>query len=173
MKLEMECKILAGAESKAWLVEFTKAVDRLEKMAGKFQESKASPETAVETDAEESEESEDEDFTSAPKKAGRPKGSKNKGKASFDEDDDTEEETETEAAEEEEESEEEEADAIDVSEMKKGKPKKITVDMINDAAKKLAASKGKADGRMSWRYSRNTSRRNQFPKLMKGITGKP
>lgn len=145
MKLEMECKILAGAESKAWLAEFAKHVDRLEKMAGNFQASKASPATEAEETTEESEETEEEDFTSAPKKAGRPKGPKNKAKASFDEDDDTEEETETATEEEaEEESEEEEADPIDMAEMKKGKAKKITVDMVNDACKKLAASKGKA-----------------------------
>lgn len=149
MKLEMEMKVLAGAESKAWLLEFTKAVDRLEKLAGSFQASKGNPakdEDDTET-VEADTDSDDEDFTSAPaKKAGRPKGSKNKPK-SFDEDDESEEESEeeeTESEESEESEDEEESDAIDVAEMKKGKGKKITVDMLNDAAKKLAASKGKA-----------------------------
>jgi sRNA-binding protein len=148
-KMKLDLGIMVGAESKAWLVGFKEQVDRLEKLAGNFAASKTGGKVeAVEADAETGEDAadeDDEDFTSAPaKKKGRPKGFKNKA-ASFDEDDD-EEETETEAEDEEEsedEDDEEETDPIDVSQMKKGKTKKITLDQLNDAARKLAAKHGK------------------------------
>lgn len=118
-KMQLELKILAGAESKAFLADFAKQVDRLEKLTGgkglkPTDKNEISDED--EDDAKDEETDEDDDF--APKKASK-KGS------SFDEDD---------------------ADAEEAPPAKT-KKKKLTVNDVNDACKKRAASVGGKAGR--------------------------
>lgn len=132
----LEIAVLAGAESKAWLVNFTKQVDRLEKiMGGKAVQTKG----AVQDDADEETETEvetDDDFTPTPKtkKAATKKAVK---QASFDEDEETEDVEET-----------EDDETEEIAPAKKAKAKKITVDDINDACKAYAKENGGGkDGR--------------------------
>lgn len=110
--MKLELGIMAGAESKAFLVDLTKQIDRLEKLYG-------GKKTAVEADDEETEteveaaadSDDDEDFTPVKK-------TKAKAAKSFDDDEDDAEEEEVKPAK---------------------KAKKITLDDVNDACKARAA----------------------------------
>ncbi len=116
--MKLELAILAGDESKKFLVDLTKQIDRLEKLSGK--KAKASEETEEEEEVETEEETEveddDDDFSEkAPAKKGKTED--------FDD-----EEVEESADEEEEEAPEEKP--------KRGrKPKKLTSDDVNAACK--------------------------------------
>jgi hypothetical protein len=139
--MKLELAVLAGSESKAFLVGLTKQIDRLEKI------SKGLTGSTEIRDASE-EDDEDEDFSSKPAK---------KKSASFEEDEETEETEETEESEEDEETdEEEETEETDEDEDEpapvqtkkgRGRPKKLTVDDVNDACKTKAASIGGKEGR--------------------------
>jgi len=150
--MKLEIAMLAGNESKQFLASLSTEIDRLEKVAKQIEKLKggltASAETALDED--------DEDFTEAPKaKRGRPK--KAAAVADFDDDGEDEESDtaeETEAEEEETEAEAEEAeettetpDDEDEAPVKSKKAKKVTVDDVNDACKKLAQHIGGPDGR--------------------------
>ena len=125
----LEVAMLVGAESKQWLLDLTKLVERMEKVTGK--KTKTS-----EPEDKEEEVSEDDDFAPAAKKRGRPKKA-----ASFD---DEEEETELAAddgAEDAEDEDEEETDEISAADLRKStKAKKVTLDAVNDACKARVAS---------------------------------
>ncbi len=124
-EMSLEIKILAGAESKQFLVDFTKQLDRLERMtAGNKtavvdeteEEEETAPKKKAKAPVDETEEEEDEDF--GPKKKAAKKST------SFDEE------------------EEEEETAP-----KKKKAKKLTIDDVNDACKARAAATGGKKGR--------------------------
>jgi hypothetical protein len=135
--MKLDLGILVGAESKAWLVDLTKLVERMERVAGKSGKAVAAADSeAEETDApEEAPAEEEEDF--APKKK---TASKKAAAAAFEE-----EEEETEAPEAEE---EEEADfTAPPAKKAAAKQKKLTVDDVNDACKALASSIGGKPGR--------------------------
>jgi len=79
MTPKLEIAVLAGAESKAWLANFTTQVDRLEKIMGGKKVNTAVQDTDdTETDDQAAD---DDDFTPATKKLAK------KAAASFDEDD--------------------------------------------------------------------------------------
>lgn len=113
----LEIKILAGAESKAFLVDLTKQIDRLQGLmgSGKFGGAAEPDSTPDEEGAEE-----ESDFSSKP-------AAKSKKGASF--------EDETDLPEEKEEEEEPKP---------KKKAKKTTIDDVNDACREKARSLGKA-----------------------------
>lgn len=136
-KLEMECKVLAGAESKAFLADLTKIVERMERAAGVAggKSSKVAA-AAEEEEAPAETEEEEEDFAPKAKKAAA------KPTASFEEED------EEPAAEEPAESEEEEEEAdFTTPPAKKAKAKKFTVNDVNAACKKRATKTGGEKGR--------------------------
>lgn len=142
-KLEFECKVLAGAESKAWLADLTQVVERMEKAAGLLSTAKVqAPKTTVLLDDDSDDdvqtaESEDDDFAAKPAK----KGKKGKKAAAAFEDDDSDD-----APAVEQESEDDDADFT--APVKKTKPaKKLTVDDVNDACKAKASSIGGKPGR--------------------------
>jgi hypothetical protein len=123
---KLELALLVGEESKAFLSELTKQLDRMEKLGDKTQ-------PVVDEEADEAEETEEEaeaDFTAKPAKKPRAK------KAPKPDEDDEEEVEEADEAEETEEDDE-------PVPAKKAKAKKLTIDDCNDAAKALAASLGK------------------------------
>ncbi len=138
MKLEMA--ILAGDESKSFLAGLTKQIDRLEKAV---QSLKSVKPTAVEPDEEEAEEDDDEDFSAKPAKTGK------KAAADFDDDEEetveADEDAESEEAEEDVETDddEEEAPPAPAKATRGRKPKKVTVDDVNDACKARARAGGK------------------------------
>lgn len=144
-KLELECKILAGAESKAFLVELSKLTARLEQVAGMLR-APGEPAPAVDADDEdelpppvkklkkaikslddEDEEEtapapsdeDDEDDMPAPE-------AKGKAKPSFDDTDD-----------------EESAEGAPAP--KKGKAAKLTIDDVNDACIERAGRTNRAE----------------------------
>lgn len=132
MKLEFD--FIAGAETKAFLANLTKQIDRLEKLSGiKVAPVKAAPEV------EETDTDEDDDFT--PKKA---VAKAKKAIAKFEEED----EDESDGEEVEEDAEEEDEDfKTPPPASKKAKAKKVTVDDVNDACKARAAATGGKEGR--------------------------
>lgn len=138
---ELKLAILAGADSKKFLVDFTEQIDRLEKLTGALGKlGKVSTKAVVEEDEVEENETdeieveEDDDFAAKPAKVKPVK------KVDFDE----EEETETEEVE----VDETEDDVEEVMPpAKKTKAKKVTVDDVNDACKARAASVGGKEGR--------------------------
>lgn len=128
MKMEMEMKVLVGADSKAFLVELAKQIDRLETLLGGVtKKAQGKHNDDAKKDEDDEDEDEDEEFS----------GKKQKKKSSFEEDEDEEEADEDEDADEEEEDEK----------PKKSKAKKITVDDVNDACKAKAAATGGKKGR--------------------------
>lgn len=129
MKLEMS--MMAGPESKAFLVELTKQVDRLEKLTALAKDPVIEKEDAPEANDSE-EEDDSEDFAPKAKKSAK------KAKPAFDEEDD---EEETVEADDSDDAEDEEPAP------KKKKVKAITLDDVNDAAIKLAQSIGGKAGR--------------------------
>lgn len=151
MKLEMA--ILAGPESKVFLVELTKQIDRMEKLTkgGKCTVSETkSEETDEDTDFGDNGNTDDFEENAEPAKRGRPK----KAAASFDDEDGGDEEElaasaptkrgrpkkEAASFDDENETDDEETDEISTASLKKGKPKKITLDDLNDAAKERVKS---------------------------------
>lgn len=125
--MKLELAIMAGAESKAWLADLTKLVERMEKLAGGKPAKAAAPAEEEEEQEETPPADEDDDFTAKkPTKAA-------KGK-SFDE-------------------EEEEADfSAPPAKAAKGKAaapkaKKYTADDLNDVCKAKAKSIGGKKGR--------------------------
>ncbi len=151
--MRLELGIMAGAESKAFLADLTKVVERFEKAAGILGvKGKAKASADTEFEETDTDETDDEDEFTTTKKAGKktaafdedaedetdtdetededeaPVAKKTKGKkaAAFDAD-------EEEASEEEESEDETEEEEAPVA--KKTKSKKITVDDVNDACK--------------------------------------
>lgn len=122
--MKLELGIMAGPESKAFLVDLTKLVERMEKAAGRAPKQSTAPTSSDDDadDAPDAADDADEDFA--------PKASKKAGKkaASFEDDAD-----DAPAEEEEEE---------DFGASKKSKPKKITADQVNDACKAYAKANG-------------------------------
>lgn len=129
MKLEFD--LMAGAETKAFLVDFTKQIDRLEKLHGL--DKNAPKKSAKAEESEEEEESEDEDFG--------PKKTKKAASSSFD--DEEEDEKEKEKSESEEEEDEDEKEEKEPKKQAKAtaktKAKKYTLDDVNDACKAKVA----------------------------------
>jgi hypothetical protein len=123
---KLELALLCGEESKNFLAQLTKQIDRLEECCGKICDVKP-PQTDMEDRKAEEDE---EDFSAKPVKASK------KAKADFDDDEDAEEE-EGEA----------DAEVLEDEPVKKAKPKKLTSDDCNDAAKTLAKSIGGKEGR--------------------------
>lgn len=122
MTPKLEIAVLAGAESKAWLVSFTKQVDRLEKIMGG--KKVAATEDVEETEVEETED--DDDFAPAPK--AKAAAAKKTATTTFDEDDEV---VET-----------HEDDEDEAPVKKTAKAKKLTVDDVNDACKAYARENG-------------------------------
>ncbi len=137
MKLEIESKILVGAESKAWLADVQGVLERMEKVARILrspEENDAASDDAPEADEDGVEN--DAGFEEAPK-AAKGKGAAKKQAASFD---DADEEEQEEEAEEEAEEQEDEPKAA------KGKAAtKLTVDDLNDAAMQCAQRTNRAN----------------------------
>ncbi len=133
--MKLELAVLAGAESKEFLVKLTKQIDRLEALCGKLGNLAMGENDDGDTEVEADE---DEDFGKKP--------SKKKAKG-FDEDEETEVESEDAEEESDEESEADEEVEEDEAPVKKGKGKKLTIDDCNDAAKALALSVGGKPGR--------------------------
>lgn len=121
-KLEIESTILVGAESKAWLSDLENLVTRMEKVTGKTTTKKsAKTDTDLDDTSLDEDNDDGEDFT----KSTKPKNSAKKA-SSFSDDsdeDDTDEKSEIEAA---------------SMKGKRGRPKKITIDDVNDACKTRA-----------------------------------
>lgn len=132
--MKLEVAMLVGAESKQFLVDLTKLVDRMEALTKGAPAKAAKPAAAVEDedDAAAVEADEDEDFA--------PKKSKGKKAAAAAFDDEEEEAGEAEA-------EEEEEDFTTPAPKAKAKAKKLTVDDVNDACKARAARTGGKEGR--------------------------
>lgn len=135
---KLEIALLAGAESKNFLLDLTTQIDRLEKItksltdAVKKDSASLPPEEDVDTD-------DDSDFEEPKAKSKPPK---KKESNSFD-DEDEEDEDEIDEAQIEE-TEIEEGDDFEAEEPpKKRKAKKVTIEDCNDAAKELAKSKGR------------------------------
>lgn len=129
--MKLTLGIMVGAESKEWLADLTKQIDRLEKMQAENTVTTAGAVDTVEVEA-------DEDF--APKKPAK----KSAAAKAFEEEA---EEEETEESEETEEEEEEGFTAKVTKVGKAGKPKKLTLDDVNDACKGRAAATGGKKGR--------------------------
>lgn len=134
--MRLELGIMAGAESKVWLADLTKQIDRLERLTGgKGLKVDASEETeeAEEIEAAETTDDAEEDF--APKK-----GKPSKKAAAFDDD---EEETETEETSEHYPAIEEE-ESFDAAPVKKAKKSQdVTIKQVNEACKVRARLEGK------------------------------
>lgn len=132
----LEIKVLAGAESKAFLVDFTKQIDRLERLTGGkgLKAVAADAEDTSDDDAPAETETDDDDF--APKVAKATKAAAKATAASFD-DDDAPAATETD--------DDDDADfkAPPAKTAKAAKPKKLTVDDVNDACMARAKAGGK------------------------------
>lgn len=147
--MKLELAILAGDESKKFLAQLGKEVDRLEKIVKGIGENfikainedededdefvapaKKSKKAAAAAFDEEDEDSEDEDVDT--------------GSTSDDDEDDEQETTKVLDPDDDDEDEEEKAVAPPA---KRGRPKKITIDTVNDACKAKAASIGGKEGR--------------------------
>lgn len=156
MKLDMA--ILAGPESKQFLVELTRQIDRLERITNHFNGAKNPVEAEETPEVDDDEDDDEEEVVPAPKAVKKSKAPP--APKSFDEDDADEEET-VEAAESEDD-EDEEAAAPAVSDddddedegftepapkAKKGAKaaKKLTMDDVNDACKERARGEGGRD----------------------------
>ena len=128
---KLEVALLVGAESKAFLASLTQQLDRMEKLTtGK----KAAASIDDEDDAPTETVDDDEDFA-PPKKAAKGK----KAAPAFDDDEET-----TAAAVEAAEDDDEDFTAPP---KKAAKPKKITIDQVNDACKARAMETGGKEGR--------------------------
>lgn len=162
--MKLELAVMAGAESKQWLADLTKQLDRMEALLSKSERASISGDyvlnpTVTADDDEDAEiaavgalpadEDEDEDF--APKK---PTATRRAPVKAFDEDED-----ETEETVEEDESDEDEDDTVELATPTKAaaktakaankgaKPKKFTLDDVNDACKARATAAGGKKGR--------------------------
>ena len=119
--MKLEVAMLVGSESKQFLVDLTKLIERMEAAAG----GKKKKVEATDDDDEPVDDSGDDDEEKAPKKKAGKKA------AAADEDDDSDTDEETESA----------TDDADDEEEKpaKKKAKKVTLDDVNDACKARAA----------------------------------
>ncbi len=132
-KLEIESKILVGAESKAWLADVQGVLARMEKVARILRSPEEHEAADDEASSDDAPADEEEGFDSKPARSA--KGGKGKKGASFD--DVEEEETEEESEEEEEE---------EAPKAAKGKgAAKITVDDVNDACMARAQRTNRAE----------------------------
>jgi hypothetical protein len=132
--MKLELGIMAGAESKVWLADLTKQIDRLERLTGgKGLKAVAADAEEKSDDAPAETEGDDDDFSPAVSKA--VKSAAKTTAASFD-DDDAPAETETD---------DDDADfkAPPAKAAKAAKPKKLTVDDVNDACMARAKAGGK------------------------------
>ncbi len=143
--MKLELALLAGAETKQFLVDLTKQIDRLEALSGKAATApakstavKSVKNTApVDADEEGEESNEDDDF--APKK----NAGKKAAASAFEEDED-----ESEEAKASDEAGDDDEGFMDAPPKKApAKAKKLTVDDINDACKARAAATGGKEGR--------------------------
>lgn len=135
--MKLEIAVLAGAESKQFLVDLTKQIDRLEAALKGAPAAKSAPaKNTAPVDADEEVETSEDDEDFAPKKAAKGK----KAAAAFDD----EEETEAEEA-----ASDDDEGFMEAAPAKKAAPKakKLTVDDINDACKARAAATGGKEGR--------------------------
>lgn len=130
-QMQLEIKVLAGAESKAFLADLTKQIDRLERLGGTKTIS-----TTV-TGPAEPEAEEEEEFAAKP-----PKAKASAKAAGFDDDAD-----DAPAAPAEPEEEEEDFTTPPAKTAKPPKAKKVTLDDVNDACKAKAKSIGGKAGR--------------------------
>lgn len=131
--MKLELGIMAGAESKVWLADLTKQIDRLERLTGGKGLKSAETEDA-------SDEDDDADFGKSVKAAAK------KTAASFDEDDDGPQGSgNVDAGNEPDNSVDDDADfmAPPAKAAKAAKPKKLTVDDVNDACMARAKKGGK------------------------------
>ena len=126
--MKLEIGVMAGAESKAFLADLTKVIDRMEKVA-RVLRSDAEHEAAEESSDDAPDADEEESFEEKPAAKG-----KGKKAASFDDEPEAEEEEESEAEEEEE-----------APKAAKGKAPKLTVDDVNDACMARAGRTNRAD----------------------------
>ncbi len=143
---KLELAILVGDESKKWLTNLTKQVDRLEELVGKLDTTGVGE--ATEALAEDLED--DDDDEEAPPKKNKKKHIEVDEDDDEDETDDSDDEKDSDESEEDSESQDEddeESEEDEAPKSKKGKVKKMTADDCQDAAKGLAASIGGADGR--------------------------
>ncbi len=132
----LEIKVLAGAESKAFLVDLTKVVDRMERAAGILAGKTEVAEVETDDDVPAADEGDDDDFAVKPVKAAV-KGAAKKTAAAFEKDDTPAE------AEAEEESDDFTATPAKAAKTKPARVKKITLDDVNDACKARAKAGGK------------------------------
>lgn len=143
--MQLEIKVLAGAESKAFLADLTKQIDRLERLGG-VKAAAPAAEDADDTgsdDAPDADESDDDDFAAAPKNVkAAVKSAAKKTAASFDEDD-----ADDAPAASTEDDDDADFTAPPAKAAKPAKAKKITVDDVNDACKAKASSIGGKEGR--------------------------
>lgn len=128
--MRLEVALLAGEETKQFLANLTRQVDRLEALGGGKLKGKPKTEDDEDEETTETEDEEDEDFAAK----------KSKKKAKTDEDEETE---ESEDADEEETADADE-DEDEAPAKKKGKAK-LTIDDVNDACKAYAKATSRAD----------------------------
>lgn len=161
--MRLDLGIMAGAESKAWLADLTKLVERMEKAVGLAPKGSTAPVTAkaddedsedadddfvakktkgkkaaasFDDDEDDADESESEDDTDEDEDEAPAKKTKGKKAAAFEDDED-----DADADESEDESEDEDEDEKPV---KKTKSKKVTLDDVNDACKAHVQAKIKS-----------------------------
>ncbi len=136
--MKLELAILAGAESKAFLADLAKLVERMEKVVGGAPVKVANTSATVTTAAEVTDE-DDDDFAAPAKKS----TTKKAAAAAFDDDDDADtKEVKAVVV-------EDDDDTADFTTppKKEKKAKKLTVDDCNDAAKARAGKTGGKEGR--------------------------
>lgn len=136
--MKMEIAVLAGAESKQFLVDLTKQIDRLEALTGTKGLS-ASVKKSAPVPGDENMPDADEDFA--------PKAKKTTAATKFDDDEDAAPVAKKTAAPVEDEDSDGDFMAPPVKTAAKAKAKKLTVDDVNDACKAKAVSIGGAEGR--------------------------
>lgn len=157
-EMKLELALLAGAETKKFLADFTTQIDRLEALTTKAVGTKAKSKAAEEDEDEEDTEDEDDGF--AGKSSKKAKGKKAAAFDDEDEDEESEESEDDEEAEETEETEDEDEEESAAASKKSAKGKtaaagkasgkkkpKLTVDDVNDACKARAAKIGGKPGR--------------------------
>lgn len=140
MKLELENKILVGNESKIWLADLTKQLDRLEKLRGMGT-------LDITADAPTADSEEDDDFTPSIKTTKtKPAAKAAKTTTSFEEDEEEEDTLRSVATSDFDEDDdniieagEDDAPTPPKKEAKAPKAKKLTNDQVNDAAKARVA----------------------------------
>lgn len=140
--MKLELAILAGAESKQFLVDFTKQIDRLEKLSG-VGTTKAAPAKTKSTAPVDDEDVDTTSDTEDDEDFGAKKPSKTKKAAAAFEDDEEPAAEETEA--EETASDDDDGFMAEEAPKKAAKAKKLTIDDVNDACKARAGRSNRAE----------------------------